>query len=107
MGGKFLGWVRWVEMSYGHEPGGGNSVKKQIASRLVIIVGTWVSASLFCVAVGRAQTTMQRIAVLTPGGAFEPVFTGLREGLERLGFVQGKNLSISVEDAKGELSSLG
>ena len=49
---------------------------------------------------------VQRVAVLTPGLTFEPILVGLREGLERLGYVDGKNITYIVEDSKGDMTNL-
>lgn len=53
-----------------------------------------------------AQSTARRIAVLTPGLNFSPVFDGLQEGLARLGYAEGKNITFIVEDTKGSNSDL-
>jgi putative ABC transport system substrate-binding protein len=42
-----------------------------------------------------------RIAVLTPGLSFAEVLAGFREGLGQLGYREGANLSLLVEDTKG------
>jgi putative ABC transport system substrate-binding protein len=48
-----------------------------------------------------------RIAVLTPGGdGFSPAHEGLREGLAQLGYHEGKNIALKVEDVDGDLASL-
>jgi putative ABC transport system substrate-binding protein len=46
------------------------------------------------------------VAVLTPGGAFSPALEGFREGVTQLGYQEGKNLTLIVEDAQGEVASL-
>jgi putative tryptophan/tyrosine transport system substrate-binding protein len=43
---------------------------------------------------------------LTPGGAFSPALEGFREGVAQFGYQEGKNLTIMVEDAQGEVASL-
>jgi len=53
-----------------------------------------------------AATPMHKIAVLTPGLTFEPILLGLREGMERLGYVDGKNVTYLVEDTKGDMTNL-
>lgn len=73
-------------------------------SRLVAVCWMWVAGVGLPV---DTQGQTHRIGVLTPGLTFEPVSTGLREGLERFGYVDGKNISILVEDAKGDMSTLG
>lgn len=42
-----------------------------------------------------------RIAVLTPGLAFGPLLAAFREGLDQLGYREGSNLALLVEDTKG------
>src|SRR5882672_762273 len=42
-----------------------------------------------------------RIAVLTPGLAFGEILTGFRDGLDQLGYREGSNLILLVEDTKG------
>jgi putative tryptophan/tyrosine transport system substrate-binding protein len=46
-------------------------------------------------------TRTVRIAVLTPGLSFAEVLTGFREGLGQLGYREGANLSLLVEDTRG------
>jgi len=53
-----------------------------------------------------AQSPRYRVAVLTPGGAFSPALEGFREGVTQLGYQEGKNLTLIVEDAQGEVASL-
>src|SRR4030095_15467331 len=53
-----------------------------------------------------AQSPRYRVAVLTPGGAFSPALEGFREGVTQLGYQEGKNLTLIVEDAQGEEASL-
>jgi putative ABC transport system substrate-binding protein len=47
-----------------------------------------------------------RVAVLTPGLSFADVVSGFREGLGQLGYREGANLSLVVEDTKGGGSDL-
>ncbi|HXK27969.1 MAG TPA: ABC transporter substrate-binding protein [Candidatus Binatia bacterium] len=54
-----------------------------------------------------AESTVPQIGVLTPGLTFDPVFRGLQEGLARLGYTEGKNISFIVENTKGNTSDLG
>jgi ABC-type uncharacterized transport system substrate-binding protein len=42
-----------------------------------------------------------RIAVLTPGLAFGEIMVGFREALDQLGYREGSNLTMLVEDTKG------
>jgi ABC-type uncharacterized transport system substrate-binding protein len=42
-----------------------------------------------------------RIAVLTPGLSFGEILAGFREGLDQLGYREGSNLILLVEDTKG------
>ena len=53
-----------------------------------------------------AQSHNARIGVFTPGLTLGPVHEGMEEGLARLGYVVGKNLTFVVEDTKGIASDL-
>jgi putative ABC transport system substrate-binding protein len=53
-----------------------------------------------------AQTPAYRIAVLTPGLTFGPVFDGFRDALARLGYHDGKQVQFIVEDTQGDAASL-
>jgi putative tryptophan/tyrosine transport system substrate-binding protein len=73
----------------------------------------WLAVSLLAVCVlvvGRfpvaAQSPPYRVAVLTASSAFNKTIEGLREGLAQLGYHEGKNLSLLIEDAQGEVSHL-
>ncbi len=46
------------------------------------------------------------IGVLTPGGSYESVLDGLREGLAKLGLREGKEVGYLIEDSKGDVKSL-
>jgi putative ABC transport system substrate-binding protein len=72
------------------------SSKKSIAgaflAALMMVFGSFVGA----------QPPGYRIGVLTPGGDFEPVREGLRQGLAHLGYEEGKQISFIIEDTKME-----
>jgi putative tryptophan/tyrosine transport system substrate-binding protein len=58
------------------------------------------------IALAGDQARHYRVAVLTPGLSFLPVLEGLQDGLERLGYVSGKNLTLVVEDTHGAVPDL-
>jgi putative ABC transport system substrate-binding protein len=68
---------------------------------LVVISTVWAPASLF-----GAQMHNARIGVFTPGLTLGSVRDGMEEGLARLGYVGGKNITFIVEDTKGIASDL-
>ena len=68
---------------------------------LVVISTVWTPASLF-----GAQLHNARIGVFTPGLTLGSVREGMEEGLARLGYVGGKNITFIVEDTKGIASDL-
>jgi putative tryptophan/tyrosine transport system substrate-binding protein len=53
-----------------------------------------------------AEAHNARIGVFTPGLTLTPVGNGMAEGLVRLGYVEGKNITITVEDTNGISSDL-
>jgi putative ABC transport system substrate-binding protein len=68
---------------------------------LVVIAALWAPASLF-----GAQLQSARIGIFTPGLTLGPVRDGMEEGLARLGYVGGKNITFIVEDTKGSAADL-
>jgi putative ABC transport system substrate-binding protein len=57
-------------------------------------------------AVADADSRAIRVGVLTPGRTFNPVFAGLKLGLDRLGYREDKNVTFIVEDSNGGLADL-
>jgi putative ABC transport system substrate-binding protein len=53
------------------------------------------------VALVEAQPRRYRVAVLTPGLAYSLVLQGFKDELTRLGYVEGKNVTLIVEDTQG------
>ncbi len=53
-----------------------------------------------------AQSPPATVGVLTPGLNFESVFNGLREGLEKLGYRENREVKFVVEDTQGSLDNL-
>src|SRR6266550_3034214 len=62
-----------------------------IAFTLMLVCSSWAQS-----------TAVRRIGVLTPGGDFAPVLEGLRQGLAQLGYLEGKQITLIVEDTKME-----
>src|SRR3990170_4025814 len=62
-----------------------------IALTLLLLGSSWAQS-----------TGVQRIGVLTPGGDFGAVLEGLRQGLAQLGYLEGKQVSLIIEDTKME-----
>ena len=72
------------------------SLKPVAASALVVLC-----ALLFAAGACAAQP-MSVIGVLTPGMIYDPIFEGLREGLKKFGYREGRDLQFVVEDSKGD-----
>jgi putative ABC transport system substrate-binding protein len=70
----------------------------------IMLIGVAVVLLLGCPS--WADTRNLRIGVLTPGMTYDPLFHGLQEGLSRLGYVEGKNISFIVEDTQGNITDL-
>ncbi len=68
-----------------------------IAILMVFLVGV---SSVF------GQPNHARIGILTPGLTLVSVHEGLREGLSRLGYKEGKNITCIIHDTKGDTSDL-
>ena len=53
-----------------------------------------------------AELHNARIGIFTPGLSFEAVHESMQEGLARLGYSEGKNISFVMEDTQGSASDL-
>ena len=52
---------------------------------------------------GMAQSSLPVVGVLTPGLAYDPVLQGLRQGLLKLGYREGREIKLLVEDCQGDV----
>lgn len=76
-------------------------VAKIIVSALAVMACGWFRPCFVA-----AQTSPVRFGVLTPGLTYDPVLTGLREELGKLGYRAGTNVKFIIEDSQGDLPSL-
>jgi putative ABC transport system substrate-binding protein len=74
----------------------------QLAATIFLATAT----ILLCAAALDAQSSPVTVGVLTPGKAYESVFNGLREGLEKLGYRENREVKFIVEDSQGRLDTL-
>jgi len=49
------------------------------------------------------QGKVYRVGVVHPGGPFQAVIDGLRDGLKELGYENGKQIQLDIRDAQGDL----
>ena len=73
----------------------GGTILLAIALALMLVHPSWAETK-----------RVVKIGVLTPGMIFGPVFRGLQERLNRLGYKNGQNITFIVEDTKGSTSNL-
>ena len=69
-----------------------------------LLVANWMV--LIGVSPVAGQPSHAQVAVLTPGITLASVHEGLQEGLARLGYKEGKNITYLVDDTKGSTSDL-
>jgi putative tryptophan/tyrosine transport system substrate-binding protein len=50
------------------------------------------------------QPKIYRVGVISPGGPFNGVVEGLRDGLKELGYEDGKQVRLEIRDTKGDLN---
>ena len=77
------------------------SIHRYLAAFSAVIALQYLSA-----AGAMAQSTSPLIGILSGGKTWEPVIEGLKQGMERLGYKQNKNINYLVEDANGEFADL-
>jgi putative tryptophan/tyrosine transport system substrate-binding protein len=81
--------------------------RPRTAARLRAAIGLLALVLLALPAATVAQAAAHRIAILTPGLTFDPVAAGLRDGLARLGYQEGRNVAFAVENTHGQIADLG
>jgi CheY-like chemotaxis protein len=90
----------------------GLEVARQVSRRCSFHpVRLWVvlwAASVLCFDIfgATAQQRQVRLGVLTSGETYNQALVGLREGLTQLGYREGHNLTVMIEDAAGAVSGL-
>jgi putative tryptophan/tyrosine transport system substrate-binding protein len=52
------------------------------------------------------QSKIYRVGVISPGGPFNGVVEGLRDGLKELGYEDGKQVRLEIRDTKGDLNTV-
>src|SRR6266487_5837493 len=67
-----------------------------------------LSVLAFCIGVALADAPARhyQVAVFTNGLTASPVLEGLQEGLAQLGYVEGKNITLVVDDTHGAVPDL-
>jgi putative tryptophan/tyrosine transport system substrate-binding protein len=69
-----------------------------------------ISLSVFFLALSLPARAQQpktyRIGVIHQGGPFNAVVKGLRDGLKELGYEEGKQIRLEVQDTKGDLNAV-
>src|SRR6266853_6916193 len=70
----------------------------------VVLLTVW--ALCLGVALADAPVRHYQVAVFTNGLTASPVLEGLQEGLAQLGYVEGKNVTLIVEDTHGAVPDL-
>jgi putative ABC transport system substrate-binding protein len=74
--------------------------QRSLQPRAVFVLAVlWL---IFSAASVRAAEPVAVIGVLTPGMIYDPILAGLRQGLEKLGYQEGRDVRLVVEDAKGD-----
>jgi len=79
---------------------------KRSALRAATILSVLLAAVCGSVSSAAAQSAPLLIGVLTPGITFDPALAGMLAGMAKLGFKEGKDFRLAVEDSKGDLQSL-
>jgi putative ABC transport system substrate-binding protein len=80
----------------------GRNVKQRNFGKRVWTVVFLGVAGMFCAcSLAGAAASIPTVGVLTPGLTYDPVLNGLREGLEKVGYKEGRTLKFIVEDSKG------
>jgi putative ABC transport system substrate-binding protein len=74
----------------------------RLAVRVGTVLSVLIAAGFGCICAAAAQSSPPLIGVLTPGITLDPALAGMREGMAKLGFKEGKDFKLLVEDSKGD-----
>ena len=71
------------------------------------LFGLTLSTMLFalCMSVEAQQPKINRVGVITAGGAWYETIDGLRVGLRKLGLEEGKQFTLTIRDSKGDVKA--
>src|SRR5262245_59885497 len=75
-------------------------MNKSLALALVALI----LASVLLAAAG--QVKFYRVEVIHQGGPYGAVLDGLRDGLQQLGYEEGKHFAMEIQDTKGDLKAV-
>src|SRR3989442_6976858 len=75
----------------------------QICGRRAVLVGL---AATLLPSPAHAQEPLPRIGWLSAGSEPDPFLEAFREGLQKLGYVEGKNVVLDIRHAHGNLEAL-
>jgi len=75
--------------------------QRNFGRRVWTVVFLGVVVILWACSQAGAAASIPTVGVLTPGLTYDPVFNGLCEGLEKVGYKEGRTLKFIVEDSKG------
>ena len=79
------------------------SSRKRLAGRRRALVG---ALAALIPSLSRAQKTAPRIGWLSAGSEPDPFLDGFREGLRKLGYIEGRNVVLEIRHADGNLDKL-
>src|ERR1043166_7034504 len=76
-------------------------------NREKIVLCLLLTILLLTVSLAEAQQgKIYRLGVVHQGGPFQAVVDGLRDGLKELGYEEGKQIQLDIQDAKGDLGAV-
>jgi putative ABC transport system substrate-binding protein len=70
-----------------------------------IFIGAIAGGLFRAVAANAQPAKIYRVGIVLPGGPFNQVVEGLRDGLKELGFVEGTQYLLHIRDEKGDLKA--
>jgi len=78
--------------------------QRNFGRRVWTVVFLGIAGVLWACSPAGAAASIPTVGVLTPPGlTYDPLLNGLREGLEKGGYIEGRTLKFIVEDSKGYL----
>jgi putative ABC transport system substrate-binding protein len=83
-----------------------DNLKSKIENlKWIVVIAIGVAFAMYGAVAQAGQAKIYRVGVITAGGPWYETIDGLRVGLKKLGFEEGKHLILAIRDMKGDVKA--
>jgi len=73
--------------------------------RRITVVILYAMLFALCASAQAQQAKVYRVGVIEPAAPFSAIVEGMRDGLKKLGYEDGKQVRLEIRDTKGDLNA--